>query len=120
MIEAKNIKKEVKLDYLNWLKKEYAELGNVSDETINAHINSAKMDSQLFREFIKVLGFLIFVVPFNLYLSISGVVTFNSIYYWLIVIFSSFIGVFVALYCEQTLIKKQLKKTIRDKHSNKI
>ena len=65
------------------------------------------MDSQLFREFIKVLGFLIFVVPFNLYLSISEVVTFNSIYYWLIVIFSSFIGVLVALYCEQTLIKKQ-------------
>ena len=108
------------MNYLNWLKKEYSELGNVSDETIYTHITSAKMDSQLFREFIKVLGFFIFVIPFNLYLSISEIVTFNSTYYWLIVIFSSFIGVFVALYCEQILIKKQLKKTINAKYINKI
>ncbi len=74
------------MNYLNWLRKTYPELNEISNETINSHIDKAKSDTELFREFIKVLGSLFFIIPFNLYLYISGIQESNSSLYWLLVV----------------------------------
>jgi len=85
------------LNYLNWLQKTYPELNEISNETINSHIDKAKSDTELFREFIKVLGSLFFIIPFNLYLVMASIA----------------VGGFIGLYCEQKVIKKRLKKIIQ-------
>ncbi|CAM2899087.1 hypothetical protein [Pseudoalteromonas distincta] len=98
------------MNYLNWLQKTYPELNEISNETIKPHIDKAKSDIELVREFIKVLGSLFFIIPFNLYLYISGIQAFNSPLYWFLVAASIAVGGFIGLYCEQKIIKKYLKK----------
>ena len=101
------------MNYLNWLQKTYPELNEISNETINSHIDKAKSDTELFREFIKVLGSLFFIIPFNLYLYISGIQASNSSLYWLLVMASIAVGGFIGLFCGQKGIKKRLKKIIQ-------
>jgi VIT1/CCC1 family predicted Fe2+/Mn2+ transporter len=105
------------LDYSSWLQKVFPQLNETSKETIDSYVEKAKSDTELFRIFFKVLGGIFFIVPFNLYLYASGIQSYVSILYWILV-FSSF-GVvgFIGLYCEQKLIKKHLKKIIRIKYT---
>jgi VIT1/CCC1 family predicted Fe2+/Mn2+ transporter len=97
------------LNYSNWLKKTFPKLGDTSEETVRSYISEAKSSSQLLRELVKVLGFLLFVIPFNLFLLASGV---QSPLYWVLLLASFLVGSFVSLYCEQLLIKKRLRKTV--------
>jgi hypothetical protein len=97
------------LNYSNWLKKTYPKLKDTSGETVQSYIREAKSSSQLLREFIKVLGFLLFVIPFNLFLLASGI---QSPLYWVLLLASFLVGSFVSLYCEQLLIKKRLRKIV--------
>jgi hypothetical protein len=97
------------LNYSNWLKKTFPKLGDTSEETVHSYISEAKSSSQLLRELVKVLGFLLFVIPFNLFLLASGV---QSPLYWVLLLASFLVGSFVSLYCEQLLIKKRLRKTV--------
>jgi predicted membrane protein len=97
------------LNYSNWLKKRFPELEDISGETVHSYINEAKSSSQVLREFVKVLGFLLFVIPFNLFLSVSGI---QSLLYWLLLLSSVLIGGIISLYFEQQLIKKCLRKIV--------
>jgi hypothetical protein len=97
------------LNYSNWLKKTFPKLGYTSEETVHLYISEAKSSSQLLREFLKVLGFLLFVIPFNLFLLASGI---QSPLYWVLLLASFLVGSFVSLYCEQLLIKKRLRKIV--------
>jgi VIT1/CCC1 family predicted Fe2+/Mn2+ transporter len=97
------------LNYSNWLKKTFPKLGDTSEETVHSYIREAKSSSQLLREFIKVLGFLLFVIPFNLFLLASGI---QSPLYWVLLLASFLVGSFVSLYCEQQLIIKRLRKIV--------
>lgn len=106
------------MNYLNWLQKLFPELNDVPNEIVDAYIDEAKFDTKLLREFIKVLGGLLFVIPFNLYLYISGFQSFDSPFYWLLVAASLGIGSFMGLYCEQKLIKRRLKKIVQLSISN--
>jgi len=101
--------KDRKLNYLKWLKKTFPNLCDTPEETVHSYITEAKSNSQLFREFIKVLGFLFFVIPFNLFLLASGI---QSPLYWVLLLASFLVGSFVSLYCEQLLIKKRLRKIV--------
>jgi VIT1/CCC1 family predicted Fe2+/Mn2+ transporter len=97
------------LNYSNWLKKTFPKLGDTSEETVHSYIREAKSSNQLLREFIKVLGFLLFVIPFNLFLLASGI---QSPLYWVLLLASFLVGSFVSLYCEQQLIIKRLRKIV--------
>ncbi len=101
------------MDYSSWLQKVFPQLNEIPKETIDSYVDKAKSDTELFREFLKVLGGLFFIVPFNLYLYISDIQSYGSILYWFLVLSSFGIGGFIGLYCEQKLIKKHLKKIIR-------
>lgn len=101
------------MNYSNWLQKVFPQLNETPKETIDAYVEEAISGTQLFREFLKVLGALFFIVPFNLYLYISGIQSDNTILFWFLVLCSFGIGSFVGLYCEQKLIKKRLKKIVR-------
>ena len=100
------------MNYLNWLKNKFPKLNETSEEIIFSYIDEAKSDTALLREFLKVLGSLFFVIPFNIYLYISDIQSFDSPFYWLLVVASFGVGAFIALYCEQTLIKRRLKKIV--------
>ena len=105
------------MNYLNWLQKVFPELIDTPNEIINSYVDEATSDIELLREFFKVLGGILFILPFNLYLYISGIQSFTSPLYWLLVVVSFGIGGFIGLYCEQKLIKRRLKKIVQLKHS---
>jgi len=111
-------KKGVGLDYLKWSKNTFPELSEMTIEAINAYIDEEKLSSKLLREFVKVLGFLLFTFPFNLYLLVSGNKSFDSPLYWVLVLFSILIGGFVSLFCEQKLIKGRIRKIVRKNPTN--
>jgi hypothetical protein len=97
------------LNYSNWLKKTFPKLGDTSEETVYSYIREAKSSSQLLRDFIKVLGFLLFVIPVSFFLLASGI---QSPFYWALLVTSFLVGSFVSLYCEQLLIKKRVRKIV--------
>lgn len=66
------------MSYSHWLHKVFPELSETSNEIISSYIDEAKSDTEVLREFLKVLGGLFFVLPFNLYLYISGLQSFDS------------------------------------------
>ncbi|MGE6811573.1 MULTISPECIES: hypothetical protein [Pseudoalteromonas] len=105
------------MNYLNWLQKVFPKLKDTPNEIIISYVDEAKSDTELLREFIKVLGGLLFILPFNLYLYISGIQSFTSPLYWLLVIVSFGVGGFIGLYCEQRLIKRRLKKIVQLKYT---
>jgi hypothetical protein len=100
------------MNYLRWIRKVYPELKDTSDQIINSYIEEAKASTEFFRTFIYVLGILFFVIPFNLYLYISDIHSFDRVLYWLLVIASFGVGGFVELYCEQKIIKRRIKKIV--------
>ncbi|WP_166377452.1 hypothetical protein [Pseudoalteromonas sp. Z9A4] len=100
------------MNYKNWLQKNFSQLDKAPQETINSPISKAQSEIELFREFLKVLGSLLFIIPFNLYLYVSGIALYKSPIYWFLVIASFAVGGFIGLYCEQTLVKRRLKKII--------
>ncbi|WP_286272267.1 hypothetical protein [Thalassotalea hakodatensis] len=105
------------MNYSRWIRKTFPQVNDTSHELIENYIVEAKENTKLFREFIKVVGFLLIVLPFNLYLNY---ITQGSIFSLLFIVlsFTSFgVGSFVALYFEQRLIKNHLKKIIIKKHS---
>ena len=104
------------MNYLNWLQKIFPKLKETPNETITSYVDEAKSDTKLLREFIKVLGGLFFILPFNLYLYISDIQAFDSLLYWFLVAASIGVGGFIGLYCEQKLIKRRLKKIVQIKY----
>ena len=105
------------MDYSNWLQKVFPQLNGTPKETIDSYVTKAISDTELFREFLKVLGALLFIVPFNLYLYISGIQSYGSLLYWFLVFASFGVGGFIGLYCEQKLIKRHLKKIVQLKYT---
>jgi hypothetical protein len=101
------------MNYLRWLRKIYPELKDTSDQVIDSYIEEAKTSTEFFREFIYLSGILFFVIPFNLYLYISDIHSFDRLLYWLLVIASFGAGGFVELYCEQKIIKRHIKKIVQ-------
>jgi len=99
------------LNYSKWLKKTFPNLCDTREQTLQSFIGEANSSSQLFREFIKVLGFLFFVIPFNLFLLASGV---QSPLYWVLLLASFLVGSFFSVYCDQLLIKKRLRKVANE------
>ncbi|MDO6508136.1 hypothetical protein Q4506_14220 [Colwellia sp. 4_MG-2023] len=110
--EVKYKVKQGIMNYLRWIRKVYPELKDTSDQIINSYIEEAKTSTEFFRTFIYVLGILFFVIPFNLYLYISDIHSFDRVLYWLLVIASFGVGGFVELYCEQKIIKRRIKKIV--------
>lgn len=104
------------MNYSHWMQKTFPQTRELPDKLIERYVVEAKANSKLFREFSKAVGFLIIVIPFNLYLNY---ITQGSIFKLLYIVLSlsSFgVGSFVALYFEQKVIKSQLRKTIKLKH----
>ncbi|QPG04454.1 hypothetical protein IT774_09310 [Salinimonas marina] len=108
------------MDYVNWERKTLPQTNTSEDESLQKIIEEVKSDNELFREAVKVFGALFVVLPFNVYLYASGLVSFSSLWYWVIVGLSFCLGGLVSLYFEQKSIKSQLVKHFRNNSISKM
>ena len=98
------------MDYTNWVRKTYPETDSLETGELQAEIEKIKSANELFREAVKLLAVLLIVLPFNVYLYVSGLHSFSLWGYWTAVALSLLVSGFVALYFEQKSIKYQLTK----------
>ncbi|PAY00853.1 hypothetical protein CKO50_12725 [Pseudoalteromonas sp. HM-SA03] len=101
-----------KLDYLRWIRNNFTKIELIDDQILHEVITAAKADSATLNELFKVLGVLFIVVPFNVYLAVSGLLSYDNLSFWLVMLITAMIGVGVSLYIEQEIIKRKIAQSI--------
>ncbi|MDO6426680.1 hypothetical protein Q4489_06620 [Thalassotalea sp. 1_MG-2023] len=105
------------MDYSHWIQKTFPRANQIPEQCIDEYIIEAKSNSKLLREFTKVFTFFVIVIPITLYLNY---LTQGSRLNFIVLLlgFTTFgVGSFTALYFEQKVIKKYLKKILKQKHN---
>ncbi|MEK0158879.1 hypothetical protein WLQ65_06950 [Pseudoalteromonas piscicida] len=92
------------MDYLRWIRNNFKDIEPIDDQILHEVITAAKADSATLNELFKALGVLFIVIPFNVYLAVSGLLAYDSLSFWLVMLFTAMIGVGVSLYIEQKII----------------
>ncbi|WP_141240146.1 hypothetical protein [Pseudoalteromonas sp. HM-SA03] len=100
------------MDYLRWIRNNFTKIELIDDQILHEVITAAKADSATLNELFKVLGVLFIVVPFNVYLAVSGLLSYDNLSFWLVMLITAMIGVGVSLYIEQEIIKRKIAQSI--------
>ncbi len=98
------------MDYTSWVRKTYPDTDSLESGELQDKIEKIKSANELFREAVKLIAVLLMVLPFNIYLYVSGLHSSSSWGYWGAVALSLLVSALVSVYFEQKSIKYQLTK----------
>ncbi|WP_018981566.1 hypothetical protein [Salinimonas chungwhensis] len=97
------------MDYAYWFKCSYAQYKDITFDDVDNMVQKISAETLVIRDLLKMISFLLIVLPINFYLFYSSFFIQKPVAYWSILTASLLCGAVAARHSEYAVIKHYLK-----------